>query len=477
MGALENFTAAIELLRNKIETYETDRGDVHVTEAQDAKDAEVMSNPNNWCCVHTTRYMPQYDQNGNMIITSTAMVADGEVARNTVHLTLNNGVEDNSGGVWADCGYVILVPYQDVVAKNGAPVGICLTDTYFSVDVDTGLVLPKDSAYLIQPSNNLNDELYVIGEHGATYKSANFTDDEVKTILSMVDSAEIDLYNQLMSGGDRAVAMWLWDRQNIKVKKQYESAADKKVFLRDLILMGFMRNIVTRMVMEQKGFTYIKDAPYRAGTSQYNSQVAKAIEDVAISKNIDTTAERHANSVYGTAGLQTISTGFGQAVNRLISEQNMDNLFAQLLSILRNEDPTWIIDVVTKNVFPNDYYKDVYEPKFLQKKADDLKFYNVDCLPEYRDRYGYMYKRLEHCETIEDFDPKLAKALRRQVETNIAKLRKWRSQMEHNPKFQKLLEKWDDFINDRYDDADEFFKPSIEQQFAQPHQMMHPREM
>ena len=61
--------------------------------------------------------------------------------------------------------------------------------------------------------------------------------------------------------------------------------------------MGFMRNIVTRMVMEQKGFAYIKDAAYRAGYEKYNSKVAKAVEDIAIEKGIDTTAPRHADSV------------------------------------------------------------------------------------------------------------------------------------------------------------------------------------
>ena len=478
MSNIENFKMALAKLRNK-GVLDSRTGQIHVTDEQDIKDAAIMSNPNNWCCVRAIDERPRYDKEGNIILPSLSTRSNYEIERHTVHTTLNHVVESHSEGNWDGFPYVVFCPYNDVVAKNGKPVGLNLVDTYFSTDIDVGLVIPKESAYIVQPASDNDGELYTIGEHVATYKTDYFTDDEIKQILSLLSPSELKEYDRLMNGDLESGEMQKALEMDPRVKGWYEKATDKKLFLKGLmeenrmtILTHFLRDAVLRLAMREKGFQYIDDAAYRAGASNYgqcNSQVAKAVEDVAISERIDTGAWRHSSSVYGRDNMQKLCEQLRLEVERITSEKNMDNLFDEMykwhLELERGHRSVNWNDVIVNGKFIDDYYDRFFESYFQKYKQEQVNDLNrLD--PEYLDRYGYMYSDILKFDTIEEFDPMFAKALKRQVEVNMTKLRKWRSQMEHNPKFQKLLEKWKDFIACNYEDYKEFMKPSIEQQFA-----------
>ena len=140
---------------------------------------KYVSNMSNWLCVHATNYMPQQDAQGNYFIKTTAMATNNEIARATVHVTLNQIVLSHMGGNWDFAPFIILAPYNDVVEMNGNPSMVASEDTYFIPNPDTGLVLPKNTR-IIKPDNGA---LFTIGEHVSTYKTDNYTDQEIQTIL------------------------------------------------------------------------------------------------------------------------------------------------------------------------------------------------------------------------------------------------------------------------------------------------------
>ena len=467
MTKVDDFRMAAEKLRAYTKQNYDDRG--NVTKKQDEQDAKIMSDTNNWCFVHITRYKPRFDKNGNFILTCHAMVDGGKTARNTVHGALNHIVENHGDDDWSDCPYVIFARYNDIVAKNGDPVGIDLIDTYFSVDVDTGLVLPKDSAYYIHPSSVDDTELYRIGQNEATYKAYDFTDEEIKTILSKVSAKEREKYDKYMSGD-----LEKWEiadalKSDKRIEQFYEQAKAKgpeneKAFLRglmtdkrDSILSKFLRDFVTRAVMNKKGFEYVDKAQER---SMENSLVADAIRDVAISKNIDTGFDAHARSVYGIDGLQKKFVEFGYSIEKVIHETSMDKLFDWLLNDVMYNGGAFYRAVV-RNDFQNlDNYKENYEEYFQKFKEIHKDYFenNVSML----EKYGYMDREVQKCDTIDECDPKFSKALDRQILIMTKKLRDWRKKMEPNQRFQKLVKKLEDWESGRFEDIDTFMKPSID---------------
>ena len=185
---------------------------------------DYVSNPKNWCIVHATQYMPLKHKDGSMYIPSTAMATNFEIPRSTVHTTFNHVVKSHIMGSWDDTPIVILAPYTDVVEKNGKPTQIAAVDTYWSVNPEHGFVLPK-TAYVVKPSN---DVLFNIGEHGATYKRDNYTEEEIQTILGLLtpeDRIKYEKYKNADLEDYEIQQEFLVDK---RVQKMYESEKNKK---------------------------------------------------------------------------------------------------------------------------------------------------------------------------------------------------------------------------------------------------------
>ena len=160
------------------------------------EDKQYMSDMNNWLCVHVTRYMPQQNSSGKLAIQTTAMATDYELPRATVHMTINQVVHAHGAGSWNDVPFVVLAPYNDIVKENGNPAEVACEDTFFIPDTDTGLVLP-DSTCIVKPDNST---LFSIGDKVATYKTDNFTEQEIETILSFVSPYDRMLYENYSKG-------------------------------------------------------------------------------------------------------------------------------------------------------------------------------------------------------------------------------------------------------------------------------------
>lgn len=215
---------------------------------------ELLSDPAKQCFVHATNYMPLQHKNGSFFIPSTAMATNFKIPRATVHATLNWIVSGHAGGSWDDSEIVILAPYNDVVAKNGNPVGFDPTDTYWSTNPDYGLVLPEN-AHIVRPSN---DVLFSIGEHESTYKRDNYTKEEIDIILDMMPKRMRREYEMYQNGD-----LEEWDietelSKDERIKKLYDSSSDKRAFLRGLfeerrfnMLSQVLRDNVVRITMKK----------------------------------------------------------------------------------------------------------------------------------------------------------------------------------------------------------------------------------
>ena len=239
MGNVKDFEKAIRILREK--------------DQEEAAAELAMADMTNWCFVHTTRYLPRRNRDGDLYIPTTAMATDFEAGRFTVHATLNRTVKSHLYGSWDDAQFVVLAPYTDIVKENGNPVTVAPEDTYWVPSPDKGLLLPK-SAYIVQPDNS--GPLFQIGEHGATYKTGDFTENEIKEISQLLDWDARGEYDRLMSGD-----LYLYEIEDVLkndlVRRGYETSSDKKAYLSGImyearmdILTHFLRDAVVKLSMK-----------------------------------------------------------------------------------------------------------------------------------------------------------------------------------------------------------------------------------
>lgn len=222
---------------------------------------EYMSDMGNWVIVHLTKYEPKSNPKGELYIETTAMATGYEQPRATVHVAINQVVGNILGGNWDAAPVVVLAPYNDVVEKNGNPQEVAVEDTYFIPNPDTGLVLPN-SAYIVKPDPN-SDKLFELGEHGATYKTDNYTKEEIEDILSL-DPWNRDTYDKYASGNVSESEAKTALGNNEKLVKFYQNAKDKKAFMRGIfeekrfeLLNKMLRDFVVKMSLEKMGYHYV----------------------------------------------------------------------------------------------------------------------------------------------------------------------------------------------------------------------------
>ncbi|MBO7643046.1 MAG: hypothetical protein J6S74_02870 [Alphaproteobacteria bacterium] len=440
------------------------------------KEIEYMSDMSNWCVVHATKYMPLKRRDGAYYIPSTAMATDFDVPRSTVHVTLNHIVASHGYGSWDDMPIVVLAPYNEVVKQNGNPAEVAGTDTYWAANPDTGLVLSKN-AYVVQPDNN--GPLYQIGEHGATYKRDNYTDEEIKMIESMLSPEEKEEYDKYASGdvdewNVRNSVLFVSDK---RVKKMYESAKDKKAFLRGLfeearfdMLSHYLRNIVTRMAIEKVGYHYINSV-YDA------NETSRMIADVAEAQDIPSNATNkgHSNSIYAEMEYLYVR----------IADTLHGSGFSDIPGILDVPDFAGIYDVIKKHGVDDEVMSSILssivENKpidfegFYQKLYADIskssKEYSQSNVEQFKDELDKHTKGLYKCDedeyirehqikffqdrlarstkyvkywdgktTIAKFDKNLGKTIRRHCEKLNAEFEAWRNALSKRYGYDKFIE-------------------------------------
>lgn len=286
---------------------------------QEEIDADYMSNMDHWLCVHVTKFMPKRNKNGKLFMPTTAMATGNKLPRATVHVTLNRVVSSHIAGSWDSMPIVVLAPYRGVVAENGNPSEIATEDTYFIPNPDTGLVLPPETC-IVKPDNSC---LFRIGDHVATYKTDDFTTEEIATILSYVSPFEREEYEMFERSNvpEYDIKQLLgYDKELIEIYNN----SNKQEFLHGLldedrwvILTHFLRDAVVRMMMEKMGYKFVMshedsisgrvaDVARSAGISGnsgnkgHSGSLEKELEEagVFVSGLMDTFATANVNDIY-----------------------------------------------------------------------------------------------------------------------------------------------------------------------------------
>lgn len=434
-------------------------------------DTDYMADMSHWCAVHATKYMPKHHEDGTMYIQTTAMATDFDIPRSTIHVTLNHVVTAHMGGNWNDMPIVVLAPYNDVTEKNGNPAEVAGTDTYWSANPDTGLILPKDT-YIVQPKND--GPLYQIGEHGATYKRDNYTEEEVALIESWLSPSDLEIYTNYKNGDFQP-----WKIENEfygdeRVKQMYESAKDKRAFLRGLfeesrfnILSQYLRDMVVRMSMEKMGKRWIDDILDNSVRSQIIANTAEAVGLPGNSSN-----KGHSNSIYAeieNCWLNSVETVFRE--NSSCDIPGILTTTAETLyDVIVKRGPNGIISNVISNILENkpmDFMK-VYEDHFrgevgcriktakeslinyeqeLQKYETNVYYLLTETekykyIKHYQDRIAECRKFIEEMSaihTMDDYDKNLVKTIRAHCTKMSGKYNAWRNKLEKEPGFEKLV--------------------------------------
>ena len=349
-----------------------------------------MSKMRNWCCVHTTRYEPKKNNDGDLYIETTAMATNNELPRASIHVTLNQVVASHLGGNWDDAPIVVLAPYNDVVEKNGNPQEVATADTYFIPNPDTGLVLPS-SVYIVKPSKE-GDALFEIGENGATYKTDNYTAEEIEEILSL---SEFDRYqyDEYMKGDvpEYNVKRILgYDENLIKV---YEGTEDKQAFMRGIfeedrfvILNKLLRNAVVKMAMEKMDFRYVLS---------HEDEVTGVVAEVARDEGIRGDSGNKGHSCSLECELEQEGCAL-VAVSRKLREGNVDEAVNALGGCSGVVSDKFISCVLNDAPFTD--FHDMYKKSF-----DDYM----------RRKVAFVGKGDDEPKTIEEYNPNLDVVLKR----------------------------------------------------------------
>ena len=386
---------------------------------------EYLLNMGNWVVVHATKYLPLVHKDGSQYIPTTAMATNFEkYPRNTVHFTLNHVVTSHGYGNWDATPYVIIAPYKSVAELNKNPAQVSAHDTYWSVDTDKGLVLPKN-AFIVKPAN---DVLFSIGENVATYKTDSFTDEEIQQIESMMTPYDRGQYEKYKNADfeDYEIEFELKYAPEI-VKKAYAGSKDKKAFLRGLFeesrfefLAKYLRNAVVKMTIDKMGYRQIDF--YDACS---NSVV---IEKTADENGLDGAASNkgHSGSIYyaieeSYAGLNVLFNG-GFFNDGAYKQKDVEALYNDIVDSQRLSYADLLIDSIINNK-PIDFYE-IYMKRFE---------YEVGC----RASNGWCKKY----KSIAEFDENLDKTLRKHVDVLSAKHMQWLAQIRQWPGYAGFIEK------------------------------------
>lgn len=326
---------------------------------------EYMSDPKNWVCVHLTKHEPKIDSEGKRCIETTAMATDYMLPRASVHVTLNQIVGNNLGGNWDGASVIVLAPYKDVVRLNGNPQEVATEDTYFIPDPDKGLMLPS-STYIIKPDNSTG-KLFTVGKKKATYKTDNYTREDIDAILALSDNWDKDKYEKYMNGDvPDGQAEWLLGHDE-KLIKLYKNAKDKKAFMRGLmeedrftLLNKILRDAVMKAAIEKMGYHYVY-----SHEDNISGRVAEVADKAGLRANSGN--KGHSFSIEHDMEIEGCRM---IALNKFLKEKSFVDIYDYLLN---SNDPAaekLISHIVSATPLPN--YYTFYE-KVFKNKIDAIK--------------------------------------------------------------------------------------------------------
>ena len=380
MSKLDEFKKSVELMTNEIGFMDGTQGEKY----------KYMSDMNNWLCVHATNYMPRRNKDKKLYIPTTAMATGYKYPRATVHVTLNQIVASNNGGNWDAQPIVILMPYKDVVEKNGAPRMVASEDTFFIPDPDTGLVLPE-SVVIVRPNN---DTLFNIGDKVSTYKTDHFTDEEIETILSFDpwNKEEYEKYDKC-DFKDYELEHILRDEL---VRKNYKESKNKRAFLRGLleetrmvILTKFLREAVVRMTMEKMGYKYI---------SSHEDDISGVVYKVADKKGLDATSGNKGHSSTRESDFENIGCMYLGMIENC--ETNDIEKIYEYCELGWSGGRDLAVIISTDAPFPDVYQMYVQDFQRHQETVRGIVGFDINMAAQYPDNEYYQKKAAEGKRTL-----------------------------------------------------------------------------
>lgn len=390
---------------------------------------EFMQDTKNWCFVRATDVLPIKTPDGKMIL-QTELQGKNYLSgsRPSIHMTLNHVVQSHSLGNWDSKPYVILMPYNDIIAKNGNPDSLSIIDSYFIPDPNRGLELPT-STYIIRPSQS-NDSLYTISEHEATYKTDNFTDDEIETILNMLPPHKRYEYEKLMNADLTQQEIKILLNNDKRLTQAYEKSSHKKEFIRGLleedrfiILTQFLRDAVVKLAMKKNNFNYLN----------HPENAEQFVQNIAKSQNID--------SLGHSGKPEYVMECMAQQTFKILDDleklgTDVDTIFDHLThkksGIVVDGFDDQQYDLILKNIKYKNHYINFYNfyEKILQDKEDEA-FYA---------EYG----------TIEKYNKNLASAFKKYCANMSNKYEQWFKKMKQSGKYKMLQEKIQNYETNQY---------------------------
>lgn len=361
------------------------------------KGVDYMSDTNNWVCVHVTKYEPKHNEKGEAYIETTGMATGYKLPRATVHVTINQIVGNHGYGNWDAASIVILAPYNDVVHLNGNPQEVAAEDTYFAPNPDTGLVLPSN-AYIIKPNKNC-EELFVIGEHGATYKTENYTQEEIDKILKLSLSDE-SKYHSYLSGDIPEYEVERILGYDKKLMKIYDKTKDKRAFIRGIleedryvILNHLLRDYVTHKALEKMGYHYVF-----AHEDIVSGKIAEVARNIGIKGNSGN--KGHSNSVemeleqHGCALVNLVE---------VMKTKDADSIYTYLTEFKRPLSEEVITNIITDKPLPDIYgtFEEIYND-YVERLKTRYEMYKEDAsmsddvMKHWKNTINKMDKGLKH---------------------------------------------------------------------------------
>lgn len=347
----------------------------------DATEAAYISDPKNWLLIHSTAYKPQKNAAGQLHIKPLSAATDFQFVRNTIHTTINRVVGDRLGaGKWSDQSYIVLMPYNDTVAQNGLPANVMIDDTYFSVPIDTGLVLPP-TAHIMRTDNNLpQGTLFEIRGNETVFKQNDFTPDEIEMILPYLPKHDAEAYQMYASGNlempnkyltddenkanQQAALEEYLDRMDDVSKKMYASARDKNAFWRGIfqqdanaILASYVKNVALNATATHMGYKLVSRS--NAVDNAVNQFALKqgfrnGLHDASLHAEAEGSARAWRNTIgkdgHFGIGLYNI-TDFDQLYNTLVSNVQRYGVQDIITALVTNSSPNLraIFEYSTKN--------------------------------------------------------------------------------------------------------------------------------
>jgi hypothetical protein len=425
----DSFLQAVTLLKQKQEQLQQ-HDDTFGSKAQDT----YMANTQNWLLIHATGYAPQ-----NNKLQTTGHATNYAVPRATIHFTLNHTVTPNSGGSWNTRPYIILAPYEDTIKTNNMkPVEVSWYDTFFVPDPDKDLQIPA-SARIVRPGSVPEGKLFQITKKETIYKADDYSDEEIEEILSLMSKDDRIQYEHWFTGGQKHQDIMGTNQETLahdiiaedytgRLKKIYEKTKDKRAFLIGLLeesryemLTQFVRNIATRMTMENMGY------------KKTNSNVAETVQDVAIANKIpsaNTGQAGHSNSFYG--GTED-RWQFLENIRDLFVKQigNLDDLSEEISLTLLNRDHIEFGRAILNSII---YGKPVSKATIYNEFVSEFENFKSFGTTE--------------AKTISEFDKNLDTVIRKHCEWRANNFQETFQKLKKHPDFSKMITRLkNDFAN------------------------------